>query len=233
MNLMKNKNKFRGGALILKMFLAVCFMVWLFPVNAFAAIEVDWSTIRSTVDGACHNGASDTSGIGWSYSHDTDTVTILEGTIVKGIVKENSGASGPSEIYNIHSVGGIFTDTILSGNFTGTVINEGTINGGTFNGEVTNNGTIENGTFNGTVTNEFGGTINGGMFTKAVTTLGGSRIYGLQVGDEITTIGGIIGKIVSIKEETCVIETSRDGTKIRILKTAVSRVDVKAEDSID
>jgi preprotein translocase subunit YajC len=56
---------------------------------------------------------------------------------------------------------------------------------------------------------------------------------GLQVGDEITTIGGIIGKIVSIKEETCVIETSRDGTKIRILKSAVSRVDVKAEDSID
>ena len=55
----------------------------------------------------------------------------------------------------------------------------------------------------------------------------------LQVGDEITTIGGIIGKIVSIKEETCVIETSRDGTKLRILKTAVSRVDVKAEDSID
>lgn len=55
----------------------------------------------------------------------------------------------------------------------------------------------------------------------------------LQVGDEITTIGGIIGKIVSIKEETCVIETSRDGTKIRILKSAVSRVDVKAEDSAD
>lgn len=55
----------------------------------------------------------------------------------------------------------------------------------------------------------------------------------LQVGDEITTNGGIIGKIVSIKEETCVIETSRDGTKIRILKSAVGRVDVKAEDSID
>ncbi len=55
----------------------------------------------------------------------------------------------------------------------------------------------------------------------------------LQVGDEVTTIGGIIGKIVSIKEETCVIETSRDCTKIRILKTSVSRVDVKAEDSID
>ena len=53
----------------------------------------------------------------------------------------------------------------------------------------------------------------------------------LTVGDEITTIGGIIGKIVSIKEETCVIETTHERTKIRILKTAVSRVDVKAEDA--
>lgn len=55
----------------------------------------------------------------------------------------------------------------------------------------------------------------------------------LTVGDEITTIGGIIGKIVSIKEETCVIESAHDRTKIRILKTAVSRVDVKAEDAED
>lgn len=55
----------------------------------------------------------------------------------------------------------------------------------------------------------------------------------LQVGDEITTIGGIIGKVVSIKEETCVIVTSHSGTTIRILKSAISRVDVKAEDSID
>ena len=55
----------------------------------------------------------------------------------------------------------------------------------------------------------------------------------LQVGDEITTIGGIIGKVVSIKEETLVLETSHDRTRIRILKTAVSRVDVKAEDAQD
>lgn len=55
----------------------------------------------------------------------------------------------------------------------------------------------------------------------------------LQVGDEITTIGGIIGKIVSIKEETLMIETGHDRTKIRILKTAVRNVDVKAEDAQD
>ena len=53
----------------------------------------------------------------------------------------------------------------------------------------------------------------------------------LQVGDEITTIGGIIGKIVSIKEETVMIETGRDGTKIRILRSAVRCVDVHAEDA--
>lgn len=50
----------------------------------------------------------------------------------------------------------------------------------------------------------------------------------LMVGDEITTIGGIIGRIVSIKEETCVIETSKDCTKIRILKSAIKSVDVPA-----
>ena len=55
----------------------------------------------------------------------------------------------------------------------------------------------------------------------------------LSVGDEITTIGGIIGKIVSIKEETLVLETSHDRTHIRILKSAVSRVDVSAEDAQD
>ena len=59
-----------------------------------------------------------------------------------------------------------------------------------------------------------------------------NMLSNLQVGDEITTIGGIIGRIVSIKEETCVIETTHERTKIRILKSAISRVDVKAEDSL-
>ena len=55
----------------------------------------------------------------------------------------------------------------------------------------------------------------------------------LQVGDEITTIGGIIGKIVSIKEETMVIETTRDHTRIRLLKSAVRSVDVPANVKIE
>ena len=50
----------------------------------------------------------------------------------------------------------------------------------------------------------------------------------LMVGDEITTIGGIIGEIVSIKENTVMIETGKDRTKIRILTTAIRNVDVHA-----
>ena len=55
----------------------------------------------------------------------------------------------------------------------------------------------------------------------------------LSVGDEITTIGGIIGKVVSIKEETMVIETTRDHTRIRLLKSAVRSVDVPANAKIE
>ena len=58
-----------------------------------------------------------------------------------------------------------------------------------------------------------------------------SMLDNLQVGDEITTVGGIIGKIISIKDETVLIETSKDCTKIRILRTAVRNVDVHAEDA--
>ncbi len=52
----------------------------------------------------------------------------------------------------------------------------------------------------------------------------------LAVGDEITTIGGIIGKIVSIKGDTFVLETTKDKTKIRFLRGAIRSVDVKAAD---
>ena len=52
----------------------------------------------------------------------------------------------------------------------------------------------------------------------------------LQVGDEVTTIGGIIGKVVSIKEETFVLETTKEKTHIRFLKGAIRSVDVKISD---
>ncbi len=54
----------------------------------------------------------------------------------------------------------------------------------------------------------------------------------LQVGDEVTTIGGIIGKVVSIKEETFVLETTKDRTRIRFLRGAIRSVDVRIADVV-
>ena len=53
----------------------------------------------------------------------------------------------------------------------------------------------------------------------------------LQIGDEVTTIGGIIGRVVSVKDETVLIETGRDKVKIRFLRSAIRSVDVKAGDA--
>ncbi len=55
----------------------------------------------------------------------------------------------------------------------------------------------------------------------------------LRVGDEVTTIGGIVGKIVSLRDETFVLETTKDKTHIRFLRAAIRSVDVRAEDSVD
>ena len=43
----------------------------------------------------------------------------------------------------------------------------------------------------------------------------------LQVGDEIVTIGGIYGRVVSLKEDTIVIESQSDHSKITIARWAL------------
>ena len=44
----------------------------------------------------------------------------------------------------------------------------------------------------------------------------------LEVADEVVTTGGIIGRVVSVKEDTVLIETGSDRTKIRVLKGAIA-----------
>ncbi len=44
----------------------------------------------------------------------------------------------------------------------------------------------------------------------------------LKKGDQITTIGGILGRIVMVKDDTIVIETSDDRVRIELTKWAVS-----------
>ena len=50
----------------------------------------------------------------------------------------------------------------------------------------------------------------------------------LKVGDEITTIGGIVGKVVNIKEDKIVLETSADQVRIELTKWGISTNDTAA-----
>ena len=46
----------------------------------------------------------------------------------------------------------------------------------------------------------------------------------LEIGDEVTTIGGIVGRVIALKEDTFVLETGSDRTKIRFRRAAVQAV---------
>ncbi|MCL2034643.1 MAG: preprotein translocase subunit YajC [Oscillospiraceae bacterium] len=43
----------------------------------------------------------------------------------------------------------------------------------------------------------------------------------IEVGDEVITVGGIIGRVASIKDDSLVLETGSDRSKIRIMRWAV------------
>ena len=49
----------------------------------------------------------------------------------------------------------------------------------------------------------------------------------VDIGDEITTIGGIMGRVVTVKEDSLIIETGADRNKIRFRKSAIASVDKK------
>ena len=52
----------------------------------------------------------------------------------------------------------------------------------------------------------------------------------LSVGDQITTIGGIIGRIVQVKSESIVFETSEDRVRMEVTKWAVSSIGKQTEE---
>ena len=52
----------------------------------------------------------------------------------------------------------------------------------------------------------------------------------LDVGDEIITNGGIVGIVTQVKDDTVVIETGGDRSKIRIMKWAIAKVVSDDED---
>lgn len=50
-----------------------------------------------------------------------------------------------------------------------------------------------------------------------------NMLNSIQVADEVITNGGIIGRVLSVKEDTVLIETGSDRTKIRVLKSAIAK----------
>lgn len=51
----------------------------------------------------------------------------------------------------------------------------------------------------------------------------------IEVGDEVVTIGGIIGRVVSIKEDTLVIESSAERSKLRMARWAIQQNNTAVE----
>lgn len=52
----------------------------------------------------------------------------------------------------------------------------------------------------------------------------------LSVGDQITTIGGIIGRIVAVKSDSIVFETSEDRVRMEVTKWAISSTGKQTEE---
>ncbi|MCL2514067.1 MAG: preprotein translocase subunit YajC [Oscillospiraceae bacterium] len=43
----------------------------------------------------------------------------------------------------------------------------------------------------------------------------------IQIGDDITTIGGILGRVVTVKEDSLIVETGADRTKLKVARWAI------------
>ena len=53
----------------------------------------------------------------------------------------------------------------------------------------------------------------------------------LEIGDEIVTIGGIVGRVIAVRDddETIIVETGSDKTRMRFKKWAISSVDTPSK----
>ena len=55
----------------------------------------------------------------------------------------------------------------------------------------------------------------------------------IEIGDEIPTIGGFIGRVVSIKDDVLVIESSSDRTKLKIYRWAIRGKEAPATETVE
>lgn len=55
----------------------------------------------------------------------------------------------------------------------------------------------------------------------------------IAIGDEISTIGGFIGRVVNIKDDIFIIETSNDRTKLKIYRWAIRGKEAAPTESVE
>ena len=55
----------------------------------------------------------------------------------------------------------------------------------------------------------------------------------IEIGDEISTIGGFIGRVVSIKDDVLVIESSSDRTTLKIYRWAIRGKEAPATETVE
>ena len=55
----------------------------------------------------------------------------------------------------------------------------------------------------------------------------------IEIGDEISTIGGFIGRVVNIKDDVLVIESSSDRTKLKIYRWAIRGKEAPATETVE
>ena len=55
----------------------------------------------------------------------------------------------------------------------------------------------------------------------------------IEVGDEISTICGFIGRVVNIKDDVLIIESSNDRTKLKIYRWAIRGKEAPATETVE
>ena len=55
----------------------------------------------------------------------------------------------------------------------------------------------------------------------------------IEIGDEISTIGGFIGRVVNIKDDVLIIESSNDRTKLKIYRWAIRGKEAPATETVE
>lgn len=164
---------------LISLLVALCMAVTLLPVSAITAWAEEGDQLK-IVNGYPEGSRDDSngtytiscSGDGWSYDGTTQTLDLHPDSPTEYDFLSIISGNGNTTQCNL-TIGE--NATIVEGNFTNNVINNGKISGGDFHSSFSsliNHGSITGGKFFHVITNESNGTIENGTFISTVTNNG-------------------------------------------------------------